>query len=108
MIIYIDDECRCHTTNPDGVYREFEVPFFDGKCKTFIEGHRYCPEGESYVREDGTVFHGECKVPWKPYPELEKAQREYEQQLLKEYQENSIPVSDLEAAYQEGVNSAYD
>ena len=97
MIIYIDDECRCHTTNPDGVYRAFEVPFFDGKCKTFIEGHRYCPQGESYTREDGEVFDGECRTPWELYNELAAAQAQYERDN-----------EELQAAYQEGVNSAYD
>lgn len=87
MKIYIDDKKICHTTNPDGIFREFDVPFFDGKCREFIEGHRYCPEGESYVREDGMVFHGECKVPWKDYAELDNAQIEYERQLLAEYTE---------------------
>lgn len=82
MKIYIDKECKCHTTNPDGAYREFDVPFFDGKCKAFIEGHRYCPEGESYIRDDGEVFHGECRTLWKPYSELDAAQREYERQKL--------------------------
>lgn len=85
MKIYIDTECKCHTTNPDNAFREFEVGFFDGKCQTFIEGYRYCPEEESYIREDGTVFYGECIVPWKPYPQLDAAQRAYEKQLLAEY-----------------------
>ena len=107
MKIYIDEFCMCHTDNPNGAFREFEVPFFDGKCKTFIEGHRYCPEGESYVRNDGKVFYGEQITPWKDSAELYAAQREYERQLLAELQKNSIPISELEAAYQEGVNSAY-
>lgn len=86
-MIYIDSECHCHTTNPDGAYREYDVPFFDGKCCTFVEGHRYCPKGESYTREDGKVFNGECITPWKPLNELDSAQREYERALLAEYAE---------------------
>lgn len=86
MKIYIDSDCKCHTTNLDGTFREFEVPWFDGKCKTFIEGHRYCPEGESYVRDDGEVFYGEQITAWKPYSELDSAQREYERQLIAEYE----------------------
>lgn len=98
--IYIDSECKCHTTNPDGSFREVTLSekaqaFFTNKCKTFIEGHRYCPEGESYTREDGKVFYGECAVPWKPYDELDAAQREYERQLLKEYE---AALSKIEAA----------
>ena len=59
MKIYIDEEKKCHATNPEGTFREFELEFFDGKCQTFIEGHRYCPKDESYTRDDGEVFHGE-------------------------------------------------
>lgn len=86
MKIYIDSDCKCHTTNPDSNYREFDVPFFDGKCQTFIEGYRYCPEDESYIREDCEVFYGECIVPWKPFSELDSAQRAYERQLITEYE----------------------
>jgi hypothetical protein len=87
MKIYIDDECKCHTTNPDSTFREFEVPFFDGKCSAFVEGYRYCPAGESYVNENGEKFSGECVVPWKPWSELDNAQREHERKLLAEYAE---------------------
>ena len=99
MKIYIDSEFKCHTTNPDDAFREFDVPYFDGKCKTFIEGYRYCPEGESYVREDGEVFYGECVAPWKPYDELDEAQQEYERAKLAQYEQ------ELPQAYLDGVNS---
>ena len=94
MKIYIDAECKCHTTNPDNTFREFDVPMFDGKCQTFIEGHRHCPKGESYIREDGKIFYGECIVAWKLYDELAAAQAQYERDM-----------AELQAAYQEGVNS---
>lgn len=106
MIIYIDNDYKCHTSN-DGTMREVETDFFDGKCDTLIEGYRFVPAGENWTRSDGVVFHGEMIAPWKDYVELDAAQREYERQLLKELQENSIPISELEASYQEGVNSAY-
>lgn len=105
--IYLDSEYKCHVTN-DGTMTAVETDVFDGKCQTFIEGYRFVPSGESWTRSDGVVFHGEMVAPWKDYNELDAAQREYERQLLKELQESSIPVADLEAAYQEGVNSAYD
>lgn len=104
--IYIDPDFKCHVTN-DGTKTAVETDYFDGKCDAFIEGYRFVPAGESWEREDGVVFHGEMISPWKDYSELDAIQREYERQLLKELQENSIPISDLEAAYQEGVNSAY-
>ena len=111
MTIYIDSEYRCHTTNPDGAFREVILSesaktFFADKCTTFIEGYRLKPEDETWVRVDGEVFSGgQMITPWKDFDELDSAQREYERQLLAELQENSISISDLEAAYQEGVNS---
>ena len=77
MKIYIDSEYKCHVSN-DGTMREFDVPFFDGKCQTFIEGYRYIPDGETWERADGEVFRGEMIAPWKNYAELYIAQLEYE------------------------------
>lgn len=101
--IYLDSEYRCHTTNPDGTFREVILSenartFFSNKCVTFIEGFRLKPEGETWVREDGKVFSGgEMIAPWKPYDQLAAAQAQYEADL-----------AEAAAAYQEGVNSAYD
>lgn len=73
MKIFIDEEFRCHVSD-DGSMREFEVPFFDGKCKEFIEGYRYVPQGESWTRGDGIAFGGEMTSPWKDYSRLEAIQ----------------------------------
>ena len=98
MKIYIDSDFKCHTTNLDETFKEVETDFFDGKCKTFIEGHRIKPEGETWVREDGEVFSGGKMIsPWKPYSLLAAAQAQYEEDLAV-----------AAAAYQEGVNTAYD
>ena len=108
--IYIDSEFKCHVSN-DGTMTAVETDFFDGKCDAFIEGYRYVPDGETWTRSDGEVFHGEMVAPWKDFAELDNAQREYERQLLAEYEAalaESVPLSELEAAYQKGVNSAYD
>lgn len=100
MKIYIDLEFRCHTTNPDGTFREVVMSesaktFFANKCTAFIEGYRLRPEGETWVREDGKVFSGgEMITPWKDSAKLEAAQRQYEQDM-----------ADLQEAYREGVNS---
>lgn len=91
MTIYIDSEYRCHTTNPDSTYREAETDFFDGKCDTFVKGYRYIPSGESWTRSDGVVFTGEMITPWKPYDELDAAQREYERQKLADA-ENALEI----------------
>ena len=93
MMVYLDSEFRCHTVN-DGTMTAVETDFFDGKCPAFIEGYRFVPAGSSWVRSDGTVFVGEMVSPWKPYAELAAAQDQYEADL-----------AELEAAYQEGVNS---
>lgn len=88
MKIYIDEECKCHTANPDDTFREIVLSdnarvFFADKCTAFIEGYRLKPEGETWVRDDGKVFSGgEMIAPWKNYEELDAAQREYERQKL--------------------------
>lgn len=102
-MIYIDSDCKCHIDNPDGAFREAVLSedarvFFANKCTTFVEGYRLKPEGETWVREDGEVFSGgEMVAPWKPYNELAAAQAQYE-----------LDMAEAAAAYQEGVNSAYD
>lgn len=82
--IYIDSEFKCHTTN-DGTLTPVETDFFDGKCDAFVEGYRFVPAGHSWTREDGEVFDGEMIAPWKPWQELDAAQRVYERELLAEY-----------------------
>lgn len=82
--IYIDSEFKCHASN-DGTMAAVETDSFDGKCDAFIEGYRFVPQGETWVREDGAEFTGEMVAPWKPYAELDAAQREYEKKLLAEY-----------------------
>lgn len=77
MTIYIDSDFRCHLTD-DGTMRPVETGAFDGKCKTFIEGYRFVPEGESWTRADGTVFAGEMIAPAENYSALAKAQAQYE------------------------------
>lgn len=91
MRIYIDKEFRCHTTNPDGIFREFDVPFADGKCVIFVEGYRYVPENEIYTRDDGVVFNGEMIAPFKSYEELDAVQRDYEREKLADA-ENALAI----------------
>ena len=62
MKIYIDNDCKCYTTYAEG-RRAFDVPDFDGKCKSYIEGTRYVPEDEMWTRSDGEVFYGETISP---------------------------------------------
>ena len=83
MIIYIDSEYRCHVTNDDTM-REVETDFFDGKCTEFIDGYRFVPSGETWTREDGTVFTGEMIAPWKDYEQLVMCQSVYERMLAQQ------------------------
>lgn len=82
-MIYIDSEFKCHTGNPDGIFRKVETDYFNGMCDTFIEG--YCYE----VKENSVVIY-----PWKDYAELDAAQREYERQLL---EERTAELAELDA-----------
>lgn len=91
--IYIDSDFLCHTAAGDGV-QKIETDFFDGKCAAFIEGYRFIPAGESWTREDGTVFTGEMAAPIRDYAELEGIQSAVNREQ-----------AELDAAYQEGVNS---
>ena len=81
MIIYIDSDFKCYVDNHNGEYRKVEADFFDGKCETFIEGYRFVPAGESWIREDGAEFKGVMITPWIDYYILDQAQRKYEQEL---------------------------
>lgn len=81
MTVYINSEFKCHLED-DGAMTPVQTDFFDGKCETLIEGYRFIPFGESWMREDGAVFEGEMIAPWKDYAELDAAQREYERAQL--------------------------
>ena len=83
MKIYIDTDFKCHTESAEG-RREFEVPFFDGKCSAFINGYQYVPLNETWISADGTEFKGEMTAPWKDYNLLAMAQQAYDesQQIL--------------------------
>lgn len=86
--IYIDVDFKCHVTN-DGTVTAVETDFFDGKCDTFVEGYCY-DDRKGYLQ----IY------PWKPYNELDAAQREYEKAQLAEYEaivaEQDLMILDLQ------------
>ena len=98
MKIYIDSEFKCHTTNPNNNYQAVETEFFDGKCDIFINGYCY-DDSRGYTQ----IY------PWKPYYELDTAQRACERQQLAEADEKLAEYEnnqfELNNAYIEGVNS---
>ena len=83
MKIYLDADFKCHLEN-DGTMTAVETNFFDGKCKTFIEGYRYVPSGETWTRADGTEFPGEMISPWREYALLSEFQQQYEELIAQQ------------------------
>lgn len=106
MTIYIDSDYKCHTTTADGL-TAVETDVFDGMCAAYIEGYRFVPAGASWTRPDGVVFQGEMVSPWKPWRELDSAQRAYEQEQLESLSaqnaEYEAALSEIETAL--GVNA---
>ena len=78
MRLYLDNDFKCHVTN-DGTMREIETDEFNGKCAEYIEGYRFVPKGDTWVRSDGVKFGGEMVTPWKPYSQLAAAQNGYDE-----------------------------
>ena len=99
MTVYFDLEYKCHVAD-DGTMTAVETAAFDGMCEEYIEGYRFVPAGETWTREDGVQFEGEMISSWRPWAELDAAQREYERQQLAQYES---ALSEIEAAL--GVNA---
>lgn len=62
--IYIDQQFRCHNEEMDGLI-PFDTDFFDGR-EELVEKYRAIPEGGSWTRSDGKIFHGEMITPAEP------------------------------------------
>lgn len=80
MLIYLDSDFKCYAEASDGL-REVECDFFDEKCQEFINGYRFVPKGEIWVREDGIKFVGEMIAPLQDYVGLQAIQLQYEQEM---------------------------
>lgn len=99
MIIYIDSDYKCYTSEADG-RRAVETNFFDGKREEWIENYRFVPEGETWMRSDGEVFKGEMITPWKDLSEAYTAQTAYLERQNAQYE---AALTEIEAAL--GVTS---
>lgn len=101
MTIYIDTDYKCHTAPGDGL-TAVETEYFDGKCAAYVDGYRFVPAGASWTRPDGVTFAGEMVCPWKPWRELDNAQRAYEQERLEiltaQNEEYEKALSEIEEA----------
>lgn len=99
MKLYIDADYKCHISPGDGL-QPIETDYFDGCCDEYIEGYRYIPTGATWTRSDGAVFRGEMVAPWKPWEELDAAQREYEQEqyaaVTAQNSEYEVTLSEIE------------
>lgn len=98
MIIYIDNDYKCHLSDAEG-RKAVETSYFDGKCKEWIECYRFVPAGETWVRGDGVMFTN-VTAPWKDLGEAYAAQAAYVTAQNTQY-ENAL--SEIEAAL--GVTS---
>ena len=94
MTIYIDSDCKCHTLPGEDLI-SVETDAFDGKCKQYIEGCRFIPAGETWVRDDGEVFEGEMVAPWRDYALLEEFQSIYEEEQAKAMEEIAALVEEV-------------
>lgn len=115
MKIYIDSDYKCHVAPGEGL-REFETKFFSNVPDAYVEGYRYVPSGETWVRktptydinhevvgESETEFIGEMVAPWKPWEELDKILREYEQAQNQELTAQNAELVDAMASMVEDV-----
>lgn len=105
MTIYINTDFKCHTVAGDGM-TAVETTAFDGKCAAYIEGYRFVPDGEIWTAADGTAFRGEMIAPWKPWAELDAAQRTYERERAAELETQNAELVEAMAAMVEDVYNA--
>ena len=94
MIIYIDTDYKCHTSPGKGL-TAVETDAFNGKCRQYIEGYRFVPNGGIWVRDDGEVFEGEMVAPWRDYELLAEFQTIYEEEQAKAMEEIAAIVEEV-------------
>lgn len=82
MTVYIDSDYKCSTSPGEGL-TAVETGAFEGKCRQYIEGYRFVPAGQTWIREDGEVFTGEMISPWRDYEILAELQALYEEEQAK-------------------------
>ena len=102
MTIYIDADFKCYTTPKEGL-ATVETAFFDGMCAAYIEGYRFVPAGKTWTAADGTVYSGEMITPWKPWAELDAAQRAYERERAAALEAQNAELVDAMASMVEDV-----
>lgn len=81
MKVYLDNDFMVHAESAEG-YIEAEDSFFDYICPEIFGCYRFIPEGYSWTRNDGKVFHGKAICLVNPSDEATRKQREFEKELL--------------------------
>lgn len=94
MTIYIDSDYKCHISPGVGL-TAVETDAFEEKCSRYIQGYRFVPAGESWVREDGAVFTGEMVAPWRDHAILAELQSIYEAEQAKAVEEIAALVEEV-------------
>ena len=94
MTIYIDNDYKCHTSPGEGL-TAIETDAFVGKCSRVIEGYRFVPDGGSWTRKDGQVFHGEMVAPWRDYGILSEFQEVAQEEQDKATEEIAAIVEEV-------------
>lgn len=102
MTLYIDSDYKCHTASGTNL-TAVETTAFNGKCASYIEGYRFVPSGSTWIRSDGVAFQGEMMAPWKPWDELDEAQRKYEQEQYETLSAQNAELLDAMASMVEEV-----
>lgn len=104
--IYLDSEFMCHVTDT-GSLQAIETEVFDGKSDKYIEGYRFVPEDQTWTRDDGVQFTGPMVSPYKDYNILAAYQEQYQEdgEIVEQAQILRSQISEMDAAYREGVNS---
>ena len=105
MQIYIDADSKCYTALKEG-RSALETDFFEGKCAAYIEGYRFVPAGKTWTAADGTVYSGEMITPWKPWAELDAAQRAYERERAATLEAQNDELVEAMAAMVEDIYNA--
>ena len=95
--VYLDAiTFQCYLSqNKDNTRIPYETDCFDDKCDDYILGFRIVPFGYEWKSPDGRIFSGEMNSAWKPFEDLDSAQRTYEKQLIAQYE---VELAELDAA----------
>ncbi len=96
--IYLSKNFKCSLTENDDTLRTVHTTIFDGKCRAYIEGMRFIPEGESWKSKDGVVYVGEMAVPFVDFKILDAVQSAFEDALSEAESLYKQSITNLETA----------